>query len=109
MSEARRKAAPPRRTKRHWALRVLGWLVAFGCLCIILGTAAFFIIYQKTEIPDVNKEFEANTTTVTWSNGKPMGAFYEQNRTSVPLSKIPKRVQDAVLAAEDRKIGRAHV
>jgi len=102
VSEARRKAAPPRRTKRHWALRVLGWLTAFGCLCIILGTAAFFIIYQKTQIPDVNKEFEANTTTVTWSNGKTMGAFYEQNRTSVPLSKIPKRVQDAVLAAEDR-------
>ncbi len=103
MSEARRKAAPPRRTKKHWALRVLGWLMAFGFLGIIVGTAAFFIIYQRTEIPDVNKEFEANTTTVKWGNGKDnMGRFYEQNRTSVPLKQIPKRVQDAVLAAEDR-------
>ncbi|MFK4083257.1 transglycosylase domain-containing protein [Kribbella sp. NPDC020789] len=103
MSEARRKAAPPRRTKKHWALRVLGWLLALGFLGIILGTAAFFIIYQRTEIPDVNKEFEANTTTVTWGNGtRSMGRFYEQNRTSVPLKQIPKRVQDAVLAAEDR-------
>ncbi|MFF1818817.1 transglycosylase domain-containing protein [Kribbella sp. NPDC058245] len=102
MSEARRKAAPPRRHKRHWALRVLGWLLALGFLGIIAGTAAFFIIYQQTEIPDVNKEFQANTSTVTWSNGVTMGTFYEQNRTSVPLRQIPKRVQDAVLAAEDR-------
>ncbi|MBB6565493.1 penicillin-binding protein [Kribbella sandramycini] len=103
MSEARRKAAPPRRHKRHWAVRVLGWLTALGCLGIILGTAAFFIIYQKTRIPDGNVAFEANTSTVTWANGtRPMGTFYDQNRTSVPLKAIPKRVQDAILAAEDR-------
>ncbi|TDD62336.1 penicillin-binding protein [Kribbella antibiotica] len=108
MSEARRKAAParkaskPGRVKRHWALRVLGWLLALGFLGIIAGTAAFFIIYQRTEIPDVNKEFEANTTTVKFADGAQLGRFYDQNRTSVPLKQIPKRVQDAILAAEDR-------
>ncbi|GAA1110056.1 transglycosylase domain-containing protein [Kribbella jejuensis] len=103
MSEARRKAAPPRRQKKHWALRVLGWLAALFFLGIIGAVAAFFIMYQTTKIPDPNKEFATNTTTVTWDNGsRTLGAFYEQNRHSVPLAQIPKPVQDAVIAAEDR-------
>ncbi|MEI8406806.1 MULTISPECIES: transglycosylase domain-containing protein [unclassified Kribbella] len=102
MSEARRKAAPARR-KKHWALRVLGWLAALFFLGIIGGVAAFFIVYQTTEIPDINKEFTTNTTTVTFADQtNPLGSFYEQNRHTVPLSQIPKHVQDSVIAAEDR-------
>jgi membrane peptidoglycan carboxypeptidase len=102
VSEARRKAAPVRRRK-HWALRVLGWLLALFCLGIICSVAAFFIVYQTTKIPDINKEFATNTTTVTFADQKnPLGSFYEQNRHTVPLSQIPKHVQDAVIAAEDR-------
>jgi membrane peptidoglycan carboxypeptidase len=93
----------PVRRKKHWALRVLGWLLALFFLGIIVGTAAFFVIYQTTDIPDPNKEFATNTTTVTYANGtRQLGAFYDQNRHSVPLSQIPKHVQDAVIAAEDR-------
>jgi membrane peptidoglycan carboxypeptidase len=104
VSEARRKAAPSRaRRKRHWALRVLGWLVALFCLVVIGGAAAFFIGYKTTDIPDPNKEFQTNTTTVYYSDGKTvLGSFYEQNRRSVPLNQIPKHVQDSVIAAEDR-------
>ncbi|NIK55536.1 transglycosylase domain-containing protein [Kribbella shirazensis] len=103
MSEARRKAAPPPRRKKHWALRILGWLAALFFLGVIAGVAAFFIIYQSTEIPDPNAEFKTNTTTVTWNNGsRQLGTFFDQNRRSVPMSQIPKHVQDAVIAAEDR-------
>ncbi|WUJ73808.1 penicillin-binding protein [Kribbella soli] len=104
MSEARRKAAPARRRqKRHWALRVLGWLAALMFLGIIGAVATFFIVYQTTKIPDPNKEFATNTTTVTYADGRnPLGTFYDQNRTTVPLSQIPKWVQDSVIAAEDR-------
>ncbi|MEU4605209.1 transglycosylase domain-containing protein [Kribbella sp. NPDC023972] len=102
MSEARRKAVPVRR-KRHWALRVLGWLLALFCLGIICSVAAFFIVYQTTKIPDTNKEFATNTTTVYFSDrSHEIGQFYEQNRRSVPLAQIPKHVQDSVIAAEDR-------
>ncbi|MFC6158078.1 transglycosylase domain-containing protein [Kribbella sp. NPDC058693] len=104
MSEARRKAAPARRRqKRHWAVRVLGWLAALIFLGIIGSVATFFIVYQTTKIPDPNKEFATNTTTVTYADQRnPLGTFYEQNRHSVPMSQIPKRVQDSVIAAEDR-------
>jgi membrane peptidoglycan carboxypeptidase len=104
VSEARRKAAPARRRqKRHWAVRVLGWLAALVFLGIIGSVAAFFIVYQTTKIPDPNKEFATNTTTVTYADQRnSLGTFFEQNRHSVPLSQIPKRVQDSVIAAEDR-------
>ncbi|MGY4767785.1 transglycosylase domain-containing protein [Kribbella sp. CWNU-51] len=103
MSEARRKAVKPARAKKHWALRVLGWLTALFFLGIIGAVATFFIVYQTTKIPDPNKEFATNTTTVTWDNGsRALGTFYEQNRHTVPLAQIPKHVQDAVIAAEDR-------
>ncbi|GAA1540401.1 transglycosylase domain-containing protein [Kribbella lupini] len=104
MSEARRKAAPSRaRRKKHWALRVLGWLLALFFLGVIGAAATFFIGYQTTDIPDPNKQFQMNTTTVYYSDNKTvLGSFYDQNRQSVPLSQIPKTVQDAVIAAEDR-------
>ncbi|MFI5691423.1 transglycosylase domain-containing protein [Kribbella sp. NPDC051586] len=104
MSEARRKAAPARRRqKRHWAVRVLGWLAALMFLGIIGAVATFFIVYQTTKIPDPNKEFATNTTTVTYADQRNnLGTFFEQNRHSVPLSQIPKTVQDSVIAAEDR-------
>ncbi|WP_185441761.1 transglycosylase domain-containing protein [Kribbella qitaiheensis] len=104
MSEGRRKAAPVRRRgKRHWALRVLGWMAALFFLGVIAVSAVFFIGYQTTDIPDPNKAFATNTTTVYFSDGRtPIGSFYDQNRRSVPLSQIPKTVQDAVIAAEDR-------
>jgi membrane peptidoglycan carboxypeptidase len=103
VSEARRKAVKPARAKKHWALRVLGWLTALFFLGVIGAVATFFIVYQTTKIPDPNKEFATNTTTVTFADQKnPLGSFYEQNRHTVPLAQIPKHVQDAVIAAEDR-------
>ncbi|NUR99899.1 MAG: penicillin-binding protein, partial [Kribbellaceae bacterium] len=103
MSEARRKAAPPPRRKKHWALRVLGWLAGLFFLGVIGAVAAFFIMYQTTKIPDPNKEFATNTTTVTYGDpAQPLGSFFEQNRHSVPLTQVPKYVQDSVIAAEDR-------
>jgi membrane peptidoglycan carboxypeptidase len=105
VSEGRRRADPAKtgRTKAHWALRAAGWLLGLLCLGVIGVAATFFIGYQVTDIPDTNKEFKRNTTTVYYSDGvHPMGTFYTQNRRSVPLSQIPRTVQDAVIAAEDR-------
>nr|WP_239062919.1 transglycosylase domain-containing protein [Streptomyces sp. SID13031] len=82
---------------------MFGWALALFFVLVITVVAAFFIGYQRTDIPQVNEEFRANTTIVTYADGTTqLGSFYEQNRKSVPLSEIPKLVQDAVIAAEDR-------
>jgi membrane peptidoglycan carboxypeptidase len=77
--------------------------MALFFLGVIGAAATFFIGYQTTDIPDPNKAFATNTTTLTYADQRiPLGSFYEQNRRSVPLAQIPKHVQDAVIAAEDR-------
>ena len=59
--------------------------------------------YLSTDIPDPNKDFTAQTTFVYYADGKTeIGRFASQNRTSIPLSDVPKSVQDAVISAEDR-------
>ena len=89
--------------KLHWALRVLGWVTALGCLGVIGVAAIFFIGYKLTDIPDPNSDFQMNTSIVYYSDGKSvMGKFSEQNRLSVPLAAVPKYVRDAHIAAEDR-------
>lgn len=93
----------PRRRKRHWALRLVGWLAALFFLGVIALATTFFIGYKLTDIPDPNKDFQTNTTFVFYGNSKDaLGQFAEQNRSSVALNTVPKYVQDAHIAAEDR-------
>lgn len=88
---------------RRLLFRLLGWSLALFFVLVITVVAAFFIGYQRTDIPQLNEEFRANATVVTYADGKyQLGSFYEQNRKSVLLREVPKHVQDAVIAAEDR-------
>ncbi len=84
-------------------MRLAGWLAALFFLGVIALALIFFIGYKLTDIPDPNKDFQTNTTYVFYKDGKAaLGQFAEQNRSSVPLKTIPKYVQDAHIAAEDR-------
>jgi membrane peptidoglycan carboxypeptidase len=88
---------------RRRIVRIAGWCLGVSFVVLIGTVAAFFVGYARTDVPDPNTKFEANTTIVTFADGKhEIGSFYEQNRKSVPLEEIPKHVQDAVIAAEDR-------
>lgn len=92
-----------RKPRRRLIVRIAGWSLGFFFVAVIGTVAAFFVGYAQTDIPDPNAKFEANTTIVTYADGRTeMGSFFEQNRKSVPLEQIPKHVQDAVIAAEDR-------
>jgi membrane peptidoglycan carboxypeptidase len=102
-----RKASPSSRraakSQKSWPKRILKWGLILGFTGFLMGCAAFAYGYMSTDIPDPNKDFEAQTTMVYYADGKhEIGKFAEQNRTSVPLSDIPQHVQDAVIAAEDR-------
>lgn len=67
-----------------------------------LGLAAFAIILARTPIPDPNKDFQTNVTTVYYADGKtPIGTFAVHNRVSIPLSEMPQHAKDAIIAAEN--------
>jgi len=95
-----RKAGPP---KQSWPRRIVRWGLLAVLAGFLLGCAAFAYGYVSTDIPDPNKDFQAQTTLVYYKDGQHLiGRFATQNRTSIPLADVPQHVQDAVIAAEDR-------
>lgn len=108
---AKRRAAGPPRTRRPGRRRGLGgwlwWLVRWGLVLglvlALIGLAGLVYLYQTTPLPDPNKDFQTQTTTIYYADGKQeLGTFATQNRTIIPLSQMPQQLQDAVVAAENR-------
>jgi membrane peptidoglycan carboxypeptidase len=83
---------------------VAGLVGAMAGLVILMGVGAYFYAYSSTQIPT---QLAANVldqnSTVYYSDGKtPIGTIGPIDRQSLSYSQIPMRVQDAVVAAEDR-------
>ncbi len=98
-----RKAGTGGKPPRSLFRRLLRWALIGLLGLFLLGAAAVAYGYTATNIPDPNEDFQTQTTFVYYSDGKTeIGRFADQNRTSVALSDVPKNVQDAVIAAEDR-------
>ena len=90
-------------SKKARAKRVAKWLLVAGLVGSLLMAAAVVFVYKTTEIPDPNKDFQAQTSFVYYADGKTqLGSFATQNRESIPLKEMPQTVQDAVVAAENR-------
>ena len=88
---------------RHAAKKTAKWGAILGFVGLIGLAIAVYITYKMIDIPDPNKDFQAQTTTVYFSDGKHvLGQFALQNRESIPLEKMPNSIQDAVISAEDR-------
>jgi membrane peptidoglycan carboxypeptidase len=83
--------------------RVLKWLLALAFLGALAVVIAVYITYKTIDIPDPNSAFQAQTTTVYYSDGHHvLGRFALQNRQSIPLRQVPRYVQNAVISAENR-------
>ncbi len=96
-----------RRSFGEW-LRV-GWTVWLKRLGITaaaaftLGLIGTVFAFLAVDIPDANALAEAQTTIVYYDDGKTeLARIAELNRESIPLATVPKHVQQAVIAAEDR-------
>jgi membrane peptidoglycan carboxypeptidase len=84
----------PTRTQMLWGL-----LGAFAFVVVLVAIA-----YARTGIPNPNSFSTNQATTLFYSDGKTvMARFGSTSRIDVPLTKVPTPVQQAVLAAEDRK------
>ena len=93
------KASKPPKRKRRWLRRTLWTLFTLG----LIGTAGLVIAYAMTPIPKPNEKALQQSSTIYYSDGKTvMDRFANVNRQIVGLDKVPKDVQEAFLAAEDR-------
>ncbi len=83
--------------------KVLFRTAIFGSgIAFIVGAIAFAFAYFTVSIPNPNDYVNSQATIIQYSNGAEIGRIGAQNRTIVPLAKIPLNVRHAVLAAEDR-------
>ena len=99
---ARKSPKRPRSTRGR-VKRLAKWLLILGLVGGLLLAAGLFFVYESTEIPDPNKDFETQTSFIYYADGKTeVGKFATQNRESIPLKQIPQTLQDAVVAAENR-------
>ena len=84
---------------RQKLIRAAIFLVGFG---FVIGAFTFVLAYFTVGIPNPNDFVNTQATVVQYSNGKEIGRYGDQNRTIVPLAKIPLHLREAVMAAEDR-------
>ncbi|CAN5624829.1 transglycosylase domain-containing protein [soil metagenome] len=75
------------------------WLLG---LLALLVTVAAIGVYKFVNVPSPDSLPQKQLATLTYSNGAPIASVGAENRISVPLSKVPDHVRNAVIAAEDR-------
>jgi membrane peptidoglycan carboxypeptidase len=78
------------------------FLIRVGGFFFLIGATAFAIAYFTTDVPDPNDYVNSQATIIQYSNGDEVGRIGAQNRTIIPLAKIPLDLRHAVLAAEDK-------
>ncbi|MFD3517251.1 transglycosylase domain-containing protein [Streptomyces sp. NPDC058657] len=97
-----KKAKRPKRT--GWRRLIPTWRLVLGTflLLALLLSGAFVAGYTMVKIPEANDTATAQSNVYLYADGTPLARDGEVNRQNVKLSQVPKSVQHAVLAAEDR-------
>jgi len=84
---------------RKILVRAAVFVTGFG---FIAGSVLFALAYFTVDVPDANAYVNSQSTIFQYANGEEIGRVGTQNRQIVPLAKIPLKVRQAVLAAEDK-------
>lgn len=77
-------------------------ILKIGGFFFLIGATAFAIAYFTTDIPDPNEYVNSQATVIQYADGDEVGRIGAQNRTIIPLARIPQDLRRAVLAAEDK-------
>ena len=103
--------ADTRRTKGGGRIRrlftwkkLLGTFLA-GCL-LLMG--AFYVVYLMVPVPSANAQATMQSNIYKYSNGRILARTGEINREIVGLEKIPRDVQNAFVAAENKTFYKDH-
>src|SRR3954451_5046942 len=90
---------------KKWVLGTLKWGSIAAAVLLVLGAIGVVVAYNQTAIPQPNELANKQVSIVYYSDGKTeldRIAVQDGNRESVKLKQVPKFVQDAHIAAEDR-------
>ena len=90
---------------RTWFIRGAIFTIGGG---FVVGTFLFAFAYFSVTIPDPNQYVNSQATIIQYSDGSEIGRVGTEDRTSVPLARIPIRVRHAIMAAEDRNFYTEH-
>lgn len=94
--------ARTRQKRLAWGFGIVGAVIPIVAL---IGILAFMLTYVSTSVPGPGDIKQNQVATILNANGKVIAKVVppEGNRTDVKITDIPKSVQDAVIAAEDRE------
>ncbi|MFJ8887513.1 transglycosylase domain-containing protein [Streptomyces sp. NPDC102402] len=95
----------PKRPKRTgWRRAIPTWRMTLGgvLLLALLLVGGFIAGYQLIDIPAANASATAQSNVYLYEDGTVIARDGETNRENIPLRRVPRPVQHAVLAAEDR-------
>ncbi|MFJ3721051.1 transglycosylase domain-containing protein [Streptomyces sp. NPDC090045] len=94
----------PRRKRTGWRRLIPTWRMVLGAVLLLalLVGGALMAGYLLVDIPPANAAATAQSNVYLYSDGSQIARDGEVNRVNVPLSQIPRTVQESVLAAEDR-------
>lgn len=93
------------RISRRLIARITIFLGGFG---FVAGSTLFVLAYFTVDIPNPNDFVNTQSTIIQYSNGSEIGRIGAQNRTIVPIAKMPLHLRQAVLAAENRNFYSEH-
>ncbi|GAA1893377.1 transglycosylase domain-containing protein [Streptomyces durmitorensis] len=101
---AGKKGKKKRPKRKGWRRIFPTWRMVLGgfILLILLCVGGFVAGYMIVDIPPANAAATAQSNVYLYADGSQLARDGEVNRENVPLSQIPKKVQHAALAAEDR-------
>ncbi|MEU9184770.1 transglycosylase domain-containing protein [Streptomyces sp. NPDC048484] len=94
----RRARIRRRRTRARRLRRTLAVLLAL----FLSACAALVVAYRMTGIPDPHPETVSQSTVFVDAEGEYLGRRGPVDRQDIPLRQVPRHVQDAVIAAENR-------
>ncbi|MFE1557816.1 transglycosylase domain-containing protein [Streptomyces sp. NPDC058734] len=94
----------PRPRRTGWRRLLPTWRMVLGALLLgaLLIGGALVAGYLLVDIPPANAAATAQSNVYLYADGSQLARDGEVNRVNVPLSQVPRGVQEAVLAAEDR-------
>ncbi|WP_174616229.1 transglycosylase domain-containing protein [Virgibacillus ihumii] len=85
-------------------MKRIKWLVLSFAVVAVLGLMGYAaVVFGGALVVDEEELTLDATTTIETTDGKVIGRVFDENRIPVSIDKIPKHVQEAFVAIEDRR------